>query len=138
MKNVKLVLEYDGTDFFGWQKQKDLRTVQGVIESTLGEIFKQPVKIIGSGRTDAGVHAWGQVCNFKVDSDLEAIRIGRALASKLPDDIRVRAAQHVPEDYHARFSAVRRRYSERVVSSVRVYVAPKTSPLAASATTRAL
>lgn len=110
MKNVKLVLEYDGTDFFGWQKQKDLRTVQGVIESALGEIFDRPVKIIGSGRTDAGVHAWGQVCNFKVDSHLEAVCIGRALASKLPADIRVRMAEHVHDGYHARFSALRRRY----------------------------
>jgi tRNA pseudouridine38-40 synthase len=110
VKNVKLVLEYDGTDFFGWQKQQDLRTVQGEIESALSEIFQHPVKIIGSGRTDAGVHAWGQVCNFKVDSNLEAVRIGRALASKLPADIRVRAAEYVHEDYHARYSALRRRY----------------------------
>ncbi len=110
VKNVKLLLEYDGTEFFGWQKQQELRTVQGVIEHALGGIFHSPLQVFGAGRTDAGVHAWGQVCNFKVDSPLAADRIGRAVGSKLPEDVRVRAAEEADENFHARFNALRRRY----------------------------
>jgi tRNA pseudouridine38-40 synthase len=107
---MKLLLEYDGTDFFGWQRQPDLRTIQGTIEKALGEIFQQSLDIAGAGRTDAGVHAWGQVCSFKVETSLTADRIGRAVAAKMPEDIRIRAAEEVGEDFHARFSAQRRRY----------------------------
>jgi tRNA pseudouridine38-40 synthase len=110
VKNIKFLLEYDGTDFYGWQRQPELRTVQGVIEQALREIFQQPLDVYAAGRTDAGVHAWGQVCNFKVETSLAADRIGRAIASKLPEDVRVRAAEEVGEDFHARFSALRRRY----------------------------
>jgi tRNA pseudouridine38-40 synthase len=110
VKNIKFILEYDGTDFHGWQRQQDLRTVQGVIENALVELFNQPIQIFAAGRTDAGVHAWGQVCNFKVDTDLAADRIGKAVTSKLPDDVRVRLSEEAEEEFHARFSALRRRY----------------------------
>jgi len=110
MRNIKLLIEYDGTDFFGWQKQKDVRTVQGVVEDALGEIFQRPLPVCAAGRTDAGVHAWGQVGNFKVETALPADRIGRAIAANLPEDVRIREAEEVGEDFHARFSALRRRY----------------------------
>ncbi|MFH1756344.1 MAG: tRNA pseudouridine(38-40) synthase TruA [Candidatus Latescibacterota bacterium] len=108
--NVKCIVEYDGTDFFGWQKQQELRTVQGVIEQAIAQIFGRPLQIHGAGRTDAGVHAWGQVFSFAVDTRLSAESIGRAVNSKLPPDVRIRKAQEVAPEFHARFSALRRRY----------------------------
>ena len=110
MKNLKLVLEYDGTDFHGWQKQQDLRTVQGVVESAIEAFHSQPADVFGAGRTDAGVHAWGQVCSFELDTGLSADRIAKAVGSKLPPDVRIRSAEEAPPDFHARFSALSRRY----------------------------
>ncbi len=110
MRNFKLIVEYDGTDFHGWQKQPGLRTVQGVLEDAVETTFRQPVPVYGAGRTDAGVHAAGQVCNFVVDTAWTPRDVGGALASILPEDIQIRRADEVDLGFHARFSATGRRY----------------------------
>jgi tRNA pseudouridine38-40 synthase len=110
MRNFKLRIEYDGSDFHGWQKQPGLRTVQGLLEDAVATIFRKRVSVNGAGRTDAGVHAIGQVCNFVVDTDRTAEQVGRSMAGYLPEDIKVRQAEEVDIDFHARFNAISRRY----------------------------
>lgn len=111
MRNILLIISYDGTNFSGWQKQKKTRTVQGEIEKALEKIHKMPTAIQGSGRTDAGVHATGQAATFlsPVDS-MPAEKYQVALNSMLPKDIRIMDAKEVPESLHARFSATKRTY----------------------------
>ena len=88
LKNYKLIITYDGTSFFGWQIQKDTRTVQGVIEKELKYIFKvDDINLIGSGRTDSGVHANGQVANFFIETTMNELQIQNALNRRLPEDI---------------------------------------------------
>lgn len=110
MRNFKLVVEYDGTDFHGWQRQPGLRTVQGLMEDALESMFGERTVVQGAGRTDAGVHAVGQVCNFAAETPWTVREVGGALASRLPEDVRVRRADEAPADFHARFSATGRRY----------------------------
>ncbi len=110
MPNFKLRIEYDGTDFHGWQKQRGLRTVQGLIEDALESIVQVRVPIFGAGRTDAGVHALGQVCNFVADTPRTPTQLGGGLSSRLPEDIQIREVQEVDPKFHARFSATGRRY----------------------------
>jgi tRNA pseudouridine38-40 synthase len=110
MRNFKLLVEYDGTDFHGWQKQPGLRTVQGVIEDAVATIIREPAAVHGAGRTDAGVHATGQVCSFVAETPRAPREIGGALASLLPEDIRVHRVDEADLDFHARFSATGRRY----------------------------
>jgi tRNA pseudouridine38-40 synthase len=110
MRNIKLVLEYDGTNFLGWQSQATGRSVQAEITRVLNEILQEPVNLIGAGRTDAGVHARGQVANFRTNSVMDAARIQHALSGLLPDDIVVLSAREVPESFHARFDARERLY----------------------------
>jgi tRNA pseudouridine38-40 synthase len=110
MPNFKLRIEYDGTDFHGWQKQPGLRTVQGLIEDALETILRERVTIYGAGRTDAGVHALGQVCSFAADTPRTSAEIGGALSSRLPEDIQVREVEEADSEFHARFSATGRRY----------------------------
>jgi tRNA pseudouridine38-40 synthase len=105
MRNIKLVLEYEGTDFHGFQVQPGLRTVQGVLESALTELFCEGIRLIGAGRTDEGVHAFGQVVNFPTSSRMKCDSIVRALNARLPSDLVVRSGQEVTADFHARFSA---------------------------------
>jgi tRNA pseudouridine38-40 synthase len=115
MRTIKLTLEYDGTDFSGWQVQPRRRTVQGVISESLETILREPVTIIGSGRTDAGVHARGQVASFTTAASLSFEEIRRALNSLLPDDVVVRRVQHAAPDFHARFDAIQREYRYRII-----------------------
>ncbi|RKY59909.1 MAG: tRNA pseudouridine(38-40) synthase TruA [Candidatus Latescibacterota bacterium] len=110
MRNLKLTLEYDGTNFSGWQVQKEGRTVQGVLEEVLGRLLGERIRVVGAGRTDAGVHALGQVANFRTENPMPTERIERALDGLLPDDLAVREVAEVPPDFHARFSAKARRY----------------------------
>ena len=108
---VQLVVAYDGTDFGGWQRQKNARSVQEELEKALQTIHGHPVKLTGAGRTDAGVHALGQVAGFF--SDIPTMPVERfkvALNSLLPKDIRVMSASPAPGDFHARFDASLRRY----------------------------
>ncbi len=116
--NFKLVVEYDGTAFHGWQSQLADRTVQDELEAALKKVTgQQQVTVIGAGRTDAGVHALGQVAHVKLDTNLPAKRLRMAINSNLADDLRVRDIDQVGDDFHARFSAVRRRYSYTVVTA---------------------
>lgn len=112
--NVKLVLEYDGTDFHGWQFQPGLRTVQGVIEERLGKMLGEPVRLIGAGRTDAGVHAQGQVAHFHTGSRLSPDVIQRGLNALLPPDVAVLRSETVLDAFHARFDARSRCYRYRI------------------------
>jgi tRNA pseudouridine38-40 synthase len=112
-RTVQLVLHYDGAGFSGWQRQPEQRTVQGVLEEALERLCAQPVSALGSGRTDAGVHARGQAVGIRVPErwrgDAEKLR--RALNAVLPSDVWVAAAVNMRNEFHARYSAVSRRYS---------------------------
>ncbi len=112
MRNIRLVLEYDGTDFSGWQAQSvaGVRTVQEEVESVLARVLQEPVRLVVAGRTDAGCHAAGQTASFRTAGDLSLHRLARALNGLLPPDIAVRSVAEVPDSFHARFSAVERRY----------------------------
>lgn len=109
-RNIKLVVAYDGTNFQGFQYQPDQRTVQGVMEELLSELFQERVKVIGAGRTDAGVHALGQVVNFHARCPIPKERLVVAMNSILPADVRVQRASFVHLKFHARFDAKSRVY----------------------------
>ena len=110
-----LVLGYDGTDFHGWQVQPGRRTVQGVLEETLGELLGgEAVDVHGAGRTDAGVHARGQVASFRSATRLPPRAVKAELARRLPRDVVVRSVEAVDEEFHARHSATARRYAYRL------------------------
>lgn len=104
VSKIKLVIAYDGTDFHGFAKQRGLRTVQGVLEDTLARIVKHPVEVFGSGRTDAGVHARGQVVHFEQTVGPPAQRYGYLLRRSLPKDMIAVRAEPADADFHARFS----------------------------------
>ena len=114
MRTLRLVIEYDGTHFAGWQSQKSDRTVQDALEQALHILLKEPVRLIGAGRTDAGTHALGQVAHFQTEAALPTDRLLRSLNGLLPPDIAVRAADEVAADFHARYSATRKRYRYRI------------------------
>ena len=110
MRNIKIVLEYDGSDFVGWQRQANGRSVQEEIETVLRMLTDEIVTITGAGRTDAGVHARGQVANFKIESSISLNDLQRALNGLLSDEIVVHSAEEVPEKFSARYSARERFY----------------------------
>lgn len=142
MRNVKITIEYDGTGYSGWQIQNSLpwqlqlagqgrqktenrkqkKTIQETIEKALTKIVQEKVKLIGSGRTDAGVHARGQVANFKTKSKLPCKNIQNGLNSILPYDIRIRQVEDAPLNFHARFLGIRKLYRYTVVNDS--YIAP--------------
>lgn len=111
MRNIKLLIEYDGTKYAGWQKQENDRTIQGEIEAALHQILQEEVNLIGAGRTDAGVHARGQVGNFRAERKLHVDVIKGGLNAILPDDIVIHRVEEVPLEFHARYSAKERTYS---------------------------
>ena len=113
-RNLKLVLAYDGTEFAGWQVQPGLITVQGRLLDALARVTRENVVLHGSGRTDAGVHALGQVANFTTHSPIPAANLVIALNDTLPSSIRVLAAEEVAEDFHARKSARAKTYRYRI------------------------
>lgn len=110
MRFFKLIISYDGKDFFGWQWQPKLRTVQGAIEQAVYEVCGQNVTAIASGRTDAGVHAVGQVVSFACETNIPASNWKRALNANLPDDVCVLDVQEAPFGFHATRDAVKKRY----------------------------
>ncbi len=115
-RNIRLLVAYDGTDFSGWQRQDGDRSVQGEIEKALAKIHKKAVPLIGSGRTDAGVHAAGQVANFRTDiARMEAKRFVPALNSLLDRDVRILEAREASSDFHARFDARSRLYRYHLI-----------------------
>ena len=114
-KNFKLTIQYDGTDYCGWQIQKNAITVQATIKKALEEIVKtNNVNVIGSGRTDSGVHSVGQVCSVKLKTNMTNIQLLKALNSKLPNNIRVSLSEIVGDKFNARFSAVDREYIYKI------------------------
>lgn len=115
-RNFKLVLEYDGSDYHGWQRQRGVLTLQEVVESRLEIMLGAPVSVRASGRTDAGVHALGQVVNFYGKTRLTPEEIQRGLNSLLPEDVVVRHASEVPHSFHARFSARSKTYAYHVLN----------------------
>ena len=113
-RNIRLLISYDGTDFHGWQDQPGLRTVQGVIEAIAVRVVRHPMGIRGSGRTDAGVHARGQVANFKTTCTIPTENLRRAIQSRLPADISLRRADEVHLDFFATASAASKLYRYRI------------------------
>jgi tRNA pseudouridine38-40 synthase len=110
MPTYSLTIEYDGTEYVGWQTQPNGRTVQAEIETALQQILQQHVSIIGGGRTDSGVHARGQVASFRLAEDHNAAELRRSLNGVLPSDIVVHEVRQVENEFHARFNATSRRY----------------------------
>jgi tRNA pseudouridine38-40 synthase len=115
-KNIKLILGYDGTCYHGWQRQKNGVSIQAVVEEKIQVMVGEPVKLIASGRTDAGVHAVSQVCNFITGSNIGAEAIKKGLNSLLPNDIHVKEAETVPLEFHARYNAKSKIYEYRVLN----------------------
>jgi tRNA pseudouridine38-40 synthase len=110
-RTIQLVLHYDGGRFAGWQRQPAERTVQGVLEETLARICATPVPVTGAGRTDAGVHARGQAAGVRVALKWTTAALRRALNATLPPDLWVAAAHEMQPEFHARYSAIARRYT---------------------------
>lgn len=109
-KRVVLVIQYLGTNFHGWQRQPNRRTVQEELEKAIASIVGHTLTVIGAGRTDTGVHAAAQVAHFQVNAPIPPNKWATILNSRLPEDILIRASAEVPSDWHARFSAIWRRY----------------------------
>jgi tRNA pseudouridine38-40 synthase len=111
VRTVQLVLHYDGGDFAGWQRQSNARTVQGELEAAMSRLCAAPVTVLGAGRTDAGVHARGQAASVRVPEKWTATSLRRALNAVLPHDVWVAGAHEMHDTFHARYSALWRRYS---------------------------
>jgi tRNA pseudouridine38-40 synthase len=104
-RNIRLLIAYDGTQYQGWQRQKESPTIQGAIEDNLFKITQQPVSLHGAGRTDSGVHAWGQVASFRTSSEMPTAKIEAALSALLPRDIFIRQVGEVEPTFHPRFAS---------------------------------
>jgi len=122
VRNIRLTISYDGTDFHGWQRQPGLQTVQGSIESALAKVTGLKVTVWGSGRTDAGVHAANQVANFKTTSPIPCENLVKALNHLLPPSVRMKQAAEAEPTFHARYSARAKTYRYRI------HLAPVASP----------
>ena len=116
MRNIKLTIEYDGTNYHGWQIQPNAITIQAVIQDALTKITKTQTQIVGAGRTDTGVHAAGQVANFHTHSQIPLISFQKALNATLPRDIVIIDAEEVLPEFHARFSALNRTYRYTILN----------------------
>jgi tRNA pseudouridine38-40 synthase len=114
VQNYRITLCYDGTDYFGWQRQPSKKTIQGSLEKALTQITQKNLPIIGAGRTDAGVHALAQVAHFKTDTSLSEEELLKAFNSLLPKDIRILSIQKVDKNFHARKTAVSKVYQYRI------------------------
>jgi tRNA pseudouridine38-40 synthase len=114
LRTFKLTIAYDGTAYAGWQRQAGVDTIQARVEAAVADIEGRAVAVHGAGRTDAGVHAWGQVASFQLEHGIDGRVLGRALNAKLPDDIRVRKVETVPPSFHARFLARGKSYRYRI------------------------
>ena len=110
MRNIKLTIEYDGREFNGWQKQPNKLNIQGNIEKVISDITKEEIEIIGSGRTDAGVHALGQVANFKTNSAIPIEKFAIAINSRLKKSIVIKKAEEVDERFHSRYNCKQKTY----------------------------
>ena len=118
MRNIKLVLQYDGTRYSGWQSQEhEENTIQGRLTALLERMTGERIHLMGSGRTDAGVHALGQVANFKTESELTCGKLQDALNRYLPEDIAVLSVEEAEPRFHSRLNAVRKTYRYRIWTS---------------------
>jgi tRNA pseudouridine38-40 synthase len=122
MRNIRLTLAYDGTDFHGWQRQPKLPTVQECLESALSRLTAERTCVWGSGRTDAGVHALSQVANFKTNCPIPCENLVKALNDLLPPSVRIKEAAEASDDFHARYHARSKTYRYRIL------MAPVCSP----------
>jgi tRNA pseudouridine38-40 synthase len=113
-RRIRITVAYDGTEFFGWQVQPGLPTIQGALEAAAGEIEGRPVAVTGSGRTDAGVHAAAQVAAFTLENPIPPGNLRRALNRLLPPAVRVLAAEEAPPGFHPRFEARAKTYEYRI------------------------
>ena len=123
MRNIRLILAYDGTDFRGWQRQPDAPTIQACLEDALQKLTGAPTPVCGSGRTDAGVHASHQVANFHTASTIPCANFVKALNDLLPPTVRIKSADDVAPTFHARYDVRRKTYRYRIVMT------PVCSPL---------
>lgn len=115
--NYRLLIQYDGTDFHGWQVQENSRTIQGEMERVIGMLDDDEVKVVGSGRTDAGVHAEGQVANVRMSRSFTPEKLKQAINGNMWRDIRMMKVEKAPDEFHARFSAKQKTYVYRVVNA---------------------
>mgnify|MGYP003289654479 CR=1 FL=1 len=116
-KRIMIKVAYDGTDYHGWQKQDGHRTIEGELNSVLSEIFKEPIEVIGASRTDAGVHALGNVAVFDTHVDIPAEKVPYAMNQKLPEDIKVVEGKDVPENFHPRHCDTLKTYHYKIVNT---------------------
>ena len=116
MKNIKLTLEYDGSNYQGWQKQKIGETIQGTLEGAIEGLIKETVEVTGSSRTDSGVHAKGFIANFKTESTIPSNKFREALNYRLPEDIVILKSEEVSDDFHSRYSAKGKTYSYSIIN----------------------
>jgi tRNA pseudouridine38-40 synthase len=114
MRTFKITLSYDGTGFIGWQRQAEGTSVQGLLENALGDLDGREVVVIGAGRTDAGVHALGQVASFALERVISADTLSRALNARLPASVRIVSAEEAPDGFNARFGARTKTYRYRL------------------------
>jgi tRNA pseudouridine38-40 synthase len=114
--NIKLTIEYDGTNYHGWQMQPNGPTIQSVLEEAVSTFLGAPTRVTGSGRTDAGVHALGQVANFRCGCEPDLHRLRRGLTALTPTDISIKNAEIVPESFDARRDARSRTYEYRILN----------------------
>lgn len=117
MRNIKITVQYNGKNYCGWQRQPDSIGIQGAIENAYFELTKEKIKVVGSGRTDSGVHALEQVANFTTESPIGAQKLPDALNSKLPKDISIIKAEEVDEEFHSRYSAKAKCYKYLIYNS---------------------
>ena len=110
MRNIKLTIEYDGKNFAGWQTQPNKESIQGEIENAISSITGEEIEIFGSGRTDAGVHALGQVANFHTESKIDIAKFPYAINAKLKKSIVIKEAEEMPERFHARYNVKEKTY----------------------------
>ena len=116
MKRVKLIVAYDGTNYHGWQTQPNAVTIEEVLNHHLSELLKEEIKVIGASRTDAGVHALGNVAVFDSSARMPADKISYALNTRLPEDIRIQDSCEVPSDFHPRFQKTTKTYEYRILN----------------------
>lgn len=122
-RNIKLTIAYDGSRYNGWQKQGNTtKTIQGTLEGIICTMTQEPIELQGSGRTDAGVHAYGQVANFHTKSPMSLIQMKEKFMKMLPEDIVVCKIEEVPKQFHSRLSATKKIYQYRIFNSERVNV----------------
>jgi tRNA pseudouridine38-40 synthase len=117
MRNIRLTIAYDGTDFHGWQRQPKAPTLQACLETALERIVGSAVTLLASGRTDAGVHAARQVANFKTSSPIPCPNLVQAVNDLLPSAVRVREADEVPDEFHSRYAARSKTYRYRILQA---------------------